>query len=68
MKCSVRSVVTGPFKVDGTVFLTGEIKKVEFTEKVRYYVALGYLKLKELYTEMERPSKGKSKTEESNDK
>jgi hypothetical protein len=67
MKCLVRSVVTGPFRVEGTVFATGEEKKIEFTEKVRYYVALGYLKLKDLYTEIERPAK-KSKTEESNDK
>jgi hypothetical protein len=68
MKCLVRSVVTGSFRVEGTVFETGEEKKIEFTEKVRYYVALGYLKLKDLYTEIERPAKGKYKTEESNDK
>ena len=67
MKCLVRSVVTGPFRVDGIVFLTGEVKKIEFTDKVRYYVALGYLKLKDLYTEIERPIKSKSK-EDSNDK
>ena len=57
MKCLVKNMLSGPFVGEDFTLQFKEEKKVDFTERVRYYVAVGYIKLKDLYTEIEKPKK-----------
>ena len=63
MKCLVKNVTPSDLNTADFKIKYGEEKKIEYTEKVRYYVAAGYIQLKDLYTEVEKPKK-KSKQED----
>jgi len=59
MKCLVKNLMIGTFETPEFSLKYKEEKKVDFTEQIRKYVALGYIQLKDLYTEIEKPAKSK---------
>ena len=57
MKCLIKNLMTGPFETPEFSLKYKEEKRVDFTEQIRKYVALGYIQMKDLYTEIEKPVK-----------
>jgi len=59
MKCLVKNLMSGQFDTPEFSLKYKEEKRVDFTEQIRRYVAMGYIQLKDLYTETEKPAKAK---------
>ena len=51
MKCIVKNISAGILSVPEMKLGRGEDCYVDFTERIRYYIAAGYIKLVELYAD-----------------
>ena len=55
MKCLVKNILPGPIKFAAFSLEYKEEKQVEYTETLRYYAAMGYLRLLDIYPESDTP-------------
>ena len=53
MKCIIRNISAGVINAPQLQLGVNEEKKVDFTEKLRHYISLGYIKMVELCTDEE---------------
>lgn len=63
MKCRVKNILSGPIAFADFSLNYKEEKEVEFTEKVRYYVSMGYIRLLDMYPESEVSVSKKKKSD-----
>jgi len=68
MKCIVQNISAGILNLPEMQLQKHEKKMVEFTERIRYYIAAGYVKLIELYADVEAPSQIQHEDKKSNKK
>ena len=63
MKCLVKNILSGPIAFADFSLDYKEEKQVEFSEKIRYYVSMGYIKLLDMYPESDAPVSKKKKSD-----
>jgi hypothetical protein len=66
MKCLVKNILPGPIKFAAFSLEYKEEKQVEYTETLRYYVSMGYIRLLDMYPETESAPVFKKKKVDNN--
>jgi len=51
MKCLIKNMLPGPVVFEDFSLKFKEEKQVEYTDRLRYYVSMGYVKLVDMYPE-----------------
>ncbi|MEM2986560.1 MAG: hypothetical protein QXV60_00465 [Nitrososphaerota archaeon] len=70
MRCLVKNISAGKLDFPDLQLKRREMKQVDFVEKLRYYVAKGYIRIIEIYPDLpsqEKPAKSKRVKQESED-